>query len=162
MSGSFNKRASESAGRPRKRPSPIDLSTARQMLPLVRSIVQDIIGQKRLVDDLTREQQTLDRERRLLNWESRRRRYAVGDDLSRAERNYAQAVGELTQLGVTLTDPDEGGVDFPTRINGRPAAFSWQPGEEGVGFWRYAGEELRRPIPVDWQSGTALNTRGGA
>jgi hypothetical protein len=162
MSGSSNKRASESAGKPKRRAATIDLPTARQMLPLVRSIVRDIVDQKQRLTDLVTEQRTLDLERRNLTWESRRRRYLVTEEVSQAERHFATAVGELSQLGVSLTDPIAGRVDFPTRINGRPAAFSWQMGEDGVGFWRYAEEDLRRPIPTDWQPGTALRPRRDA
>ena len=160
MSGSSHKRASEPTGKPKKKAAAIDLSTARQMLPLVRSIVTDIVDQKRRLADLSHEQDILDRERRSLTWESRRRRYTVTDEVTQTERNYTTAVGELASLGVTLVDPDAGRVDFPTRINGRPAAFSWQVGEDVVGFWRYAEEEQRRPIPTDWQHGTALRVRG--
>jgi hypothetical protein len=162
MSGSSNKRASESAGKPKRKPATIDLSTARQMLPLVRSIVRDIVDQRRRLADLTQEQDVLDRERRSLTWESRQRRYTLSDERSRTEKNYATAIGELNELGVSLIDADAGRVDFPTRINGRAAAFSWQSDEEAVGFWRYAGEEMRRPIPTDWQPGTALRVRGDA
>lgn len=162
MSGSPNKRASESADRPKRKPTAIDLSTARQMLPLVRSIVRDIVDNKQRLADLVKEQSVLDRERRSLTWESRRRRYAVSDERTRAERGYATAVDELVKLGVALVDATAGQVDFPTRINGRPAAFSWQTGEEAVGFWRYTGEDLRRPIPTDWQPGTALRVRNDA
>jgi hypothetical protein len=162
MSGSSNKRASESAGKPKKKLASIDLSTARQMLPLVRSIVRDIVDQRRRLADLTTEQNLLDSERRSLTWESRQRRYAVSDERSRTEQSYTTAVGELNGLGVSLADADAGRVDFPTRINGRPAAFTWQSDEATVGYWRYAGEEMRRPIPADWQPGTALMVRGDA
>jgi hypothetical protein len=162
MSGSSNKRASESAGKPKKKPVSIDLSTARQMLPLVRSIVRDIVDQKQKLTDLTNEQNLLDSERRSLTWESRRRRYLVSDERSRTEQSYTNAMGELDGLGVSLADADAGRVDFPTRINGRPAAFTWEVNEATVGFWKYVGEEDRRPIPADWQPGTALLIRGDA
>ncbi len=38
MSGSSNRRTSEPADKPKRKAGSIDLSTARQMLPLVRSI----------------------------------------------------------------------------------------------------------------------------
>ncbi len=158
MSGP-SQRASGSTDQPKRKPSAIDLSTARQMLPLVRSIVQDIVDKKRQLAHLSGEQDTLDRERRSLTWESRRRRYSLTDDLNLTSKAYSAAVGELSQLGVSLVDDAAGSVEFPTRINGRPAAFSWQVGEDGVRYWRYAGEEQRRPIPTDWQHGTALRSR---
>ena len=39
-------------------------------------------------------------------------------------------MGELSGLGVSLVDDEAGEVDFPTKINGRPAAFSWRLGED--------------------------------
>jgi hypothetical protein len=150
------------SGEKKKKTSSIDLSTARQMLPLVESIVRDIVDTKKKLVHLSGEQDTLDRERRSLSWESRRRRYSLSDELNTTNKALTSAVGELGQLGVNLVDADNGTVDFPTRINGRPAAFSWQMGEDGVGYWRYDGEDQRRPIPTDWQQGTALRGRSGA
>lgn len=158
MSGP-SQRASGPTDQPKRKPNAIDLSTARQMLPLVRSIVQDIVDKKQQLAHLSGEQDMLDRERRSLTWESRRRRYSLSDELNTTSKAYTAAVGELTQLGVSLVDDAAGSVEFPTRINGRPAAFSWQMGEDGVRYWRYAGEEQRRPIPTDWQQGTALRSR---
>jgi hypothetical protein len=159
MSGP-SQRATGPSGQPRRKSISIELSTARQMLPLVRSIVQDIVDSRTTVIRLSGEQDALDRQRRNLSWESRRRRYLLSDELNTANKAYSAAVGELTQLGVNLVDESSGSVDFPTRINGRPAAFTWQMGEDGVRFWRYADEEQRRPIPTDWQQGTALRSRG--
>ena len=157
-----SQRATGPAGQPKKKAQAIDLSTARQMLPLVASIVRDIVDTRKQLTHLSGEQDTLDRERRSLSWESRRRRYSLTDELNTVNTAYTSAVGELSQLGVSLVDADDGAVDFPTRINGRPAAFSWRMGEEGVRYWRYDGEEQRRPIPTDWQQGTALRGRGNS
>jgi hypothetical protein len=66
-------------------------------------------------------------------------------------------VEELGTLGVKLADAANGVVDFPTRINNRPAAFSWRLGEDALRFWHYAGEELRRPIPMDWHASGTLS-----
>jgi hypothetical protein len=73
-------------------------------------------------------------------------------------------VEELNGLGVNLVDDVIGEVDFPTKVNGRHAAFSWQLGEENLRHWHYADEESRRPIPAEWdQSGstTPSRLRGG-
>jgi hypothetical protein len=131
------------------------------MLPLVRSIVTDIVDTRHRLTELSAEQDALDSNRRGLDWAARQRRYAVHEDVARTEKHLTGAVTELTALGLTLVDSVAGQVDFPTRINGRPAAFSWRLGEEGVGHWRYSGEEHRRPIPADWQPGAPLRTRGG-
>ena len=157
-----SQRATGSSGQPKKKPSSIDLSTARQMLPLVRSIVRDIVDTRKRLAHLSGEQDTLDRDRRNLTWESRHRRYSLSDEVNTANKAFTSAVGELGQLGVNLVDAECGSVDFPTRINGRPAAFTWQIDEDGVRYWRYDGEDQRRPIPTDWQQGTALRGRGNS
>ncbi len=152
-------RASNPAGKPRRKDVTLDLSTARQMLPLVRSIMSDIVATRQAVAALAPEGERLDRHRRDLSWAERQRRYHVHEELKTAESRLTGAVGELEGLGLTLSDLNLGAVDFPTRINGRPAAFSWQYGEDAVGHWHYTGEELRRPIPNDWEPGTPLRHR---
>ena len=153
-------RASNSAGKtPRRKNVTLDLPTARRMLPLVKGIVADLIDARNTRDRLTEEQDLLDGTRLSLDWAGRQRRYAVADDLSRAEKTLSAAVTELTGLGLRLADEATGAVDFPTRINGRPAAFAWQPGDELVGHWRYADEDRRRAIPADWMGGTPIRHR---
>lgn len=158
MSTSPN-RASNPAGKPRRKEVSFDLATARQMLPLVRSIVSDLVNHQTALDLLAPEQERLDRHRRDLVWQERARRYQVTDEIAQTEKALAGAAAELTALGLSVVDPGDGEVDFPTRINGRPAAFNWRLGEDKVGFWHYSGEEARRPIPTDWESGTPLRFR---
>lgn len=153
-------RASQPAGKTRTKDVTLDLPTARQMLPLVRSIVAEIVDTRRRLGKLTPQQEFLERERRSLNWTARQRRYAIQDEIASAEKTLSGAVTELTTLGVRLTDPEVGRVDFPTNINGRPAAFTWTFGEDAVRFWHYSGEEHPRPIPANWQQGTPLRSRG--
>ncbi len=160
MSSSPNRASPHPAGKPRRKDVTMDLPTARQMLPLVRSIVTDIVDTQHRLAELSVEQEALDKNRRDLNWTDRQRRYAVHEEVARHEKSLAGAESELAALGLTLVDAGAGRVDFPTRINGRPAAFSWQLGEDAVQFWRYTGEDHRRPIPADWQPGAPLRSRG--
>jgi hypothetical protein len=148
-----------SAGKPRKKDVTLDLPTARRMLPLIKVIVAEIVGTRQRIDTLIPERDTLDEYRRSLTWASRQRRYALQEEITAAEKTLATAAAELDALGVALTDLATGEIDFPTRINGRPAAFSWRHGEDGVAYWHYAGEDTRRPIPADWQPGTPLRLR---
>lgn len=152
-------RAGNPAGKPRRKDTTLDLPTARQMLPLVRSIVSDIVTSRTALAELAVEQDRLDRQRRDLAWQERQRRYQVSEDVRSAERNLSAAVTELTALGVNLLDDAAGEVDFPTKVNGRSAAFSWKLGEDRVGHWHYSGEDARRPIPADWDAPAAVPTR---
>jgi len=151
-------RASNPAGKPRRKEITLDLTTARQMLPLVRSIVSDIVTSRTALNKLAPEQERLDRHRRDLAWLERQRRYQIQDEIVATEKSLTHALGELTALGVSLLDAEAGEVDFPTKINGRPAAYNWKLGEEAVRFWHYSGEEQRRPIPTDWDQGAAAVT----
>jgi hypothetical protein len=152
-------RAGNTAGKSRRKEFVLDLPTARQMLPLVKSIVTDIVNTQSALTALAPEQERLDRHRRDLVWQERQRRYQIGEEITAAEKSLINAVGELQTLGVSLVDPLVGEVDFPTRINGRNAAFNWRAGEELLEFWHYAGEDLRRPIPADWQLSAAVPSR---
>lgn len=134
-----------------------DLSTAARKLPLVAAIVRDIVGVKRKLAELTAERDILDSFRRELTWASRSRRYAVTEEAARAESHFATAVGELSELGVSLVDADTGAVEFPTRINGQPAAFRWQLGDDEPRHWRMAGDTTPRPIPPEWRAGRVRN-----
>ncbi len=152
-------RASNPAGKPRRKDISLDLPTARQMLPLVRSIVTEIVHSRTALNQLNPEQARLERNRRELVWQERQRRYQITEEIASAEKTITTALAELNSLGVHITDAEVGEVDFPTKINGRPAAFSWKLGEERVGHWHYAGEEMRRPIPADWDHAKASQIR---
>ena len=157
-------RAGNSAGKPRKKEVTLDLTTARQMLPLVKGIVSDIVNARLALNKLTPEQDRLERQRRELVWQERQRRYQIIDEIAATEKALATAVGELNGLGIALVDDEAGEVDFPTKVNGRTAAFSWLMGEDALRHWHYADEESRRPIPADWDKAGAVTPtryRGG-
>lgn len=149
-------RAGNSAGKPRKKEVTLDLTTARQMLPLVKSIVTDIVNSRLVLNRLTPELERLDRQRYDLVWQERQRRYQIADEIAATEKAWAAAVTELNGLGVSLVDDEAGEVDFPTKVNGRTAAFSWIAGEDALRHWHYADEESRRPIPTDWDKAGAV------
>jgi len=152
-------RAGSPANKSRRKEAVLDLPTARQMLPLVRSIVSDIVSTRIALNKLTPEQERLERHRRDLVWQERARRYQVGEEVNAAEKSLVAAVTELKTLGVSLVNDEAGEVDFPTKINGRSAAFSWRLGEDFLDHWHYSGEELRRPIPADWQLSSTVAGR---
>lgn len=152
-------RATQPPGKSRRKNVVLDLATARQMLPLVRHIVAEIVEHQLKLDRLLPERELLDQSRRGLDWTGRQRRYSIQDDITRTEATLTGALHELDALGLTLVNPHAGEVDFPTKINGRPAAFAWQHGEETLGHWRYTGEDFRRQIPADWESGKPMRIR---
>ena len=159
MSSSTPNRASNPAGKPRRKEITLDLTTARQMLPLIKSIVSDIVTSRTALNHLAPEQERLDRHRRDLVWQERQRRYQVTDEIAAVEKTLTTAMGELNGLGVSLVDEVVGEVDFPRKINGRAAAFTWKLGDDGVRHWHYQGEEQLRTIPTDWDQVTPIPIR---
>ncbi len=153
------KRAFGSTDKARRKQVNLSLTTARKMLPLVRGIVRDILETKQQLNQMHPERDRLDRHRHDLVWQERERRYHLKDDILTAEKRLTAAMGELKSLGLSLADDQEGRVEFPTRIHGRPAAFCWKPDEDELGFWHYVGEEVRRPIPADWEDEPPLRVR---
>src|SRR5208282_886329 len=124
--------------------------TARRMLPLVQRIVNDIIALTGSLARMGPEKERLDRWRRTLAWPERSQRYRLHEEISRGEEQLRVAMGELEELGVALLAAREGNVGFPTLVNDRRAYFSWRPGDDGLLYWQFAEETVRRPIPPSW------------
>jgi hypothetical protein len=147
---SKSNRGSSKSLKSRRRTKPLDLPTARRMLPLVERIVTDIISDQKELNRFAFEQEGLDRDKRNLTWPERHRRYAVQGEVSRLQSRLDEEIKELDSLGTVLINRGTGLVGFPTIVNGKDAYFSWQHGENGVNHWHFAGEEMRRPIPPHW------------
>jgi len=128
----------------------LSLSTVQRMLPLVQRIVDDILLHRKTLVRLGPEQDRLQRQRRTLPWPERQRRYQLCEEVAGAERGVQEALLELQELGVALLDPEIGRVGFPTRVNDRPAYFSWHPGDESLQHWHFAEDTVFRQIPPSW------------
>src|SRR5438876_1915376 len=156
MSG-YSKRATNSSKASKHAEIVLDLPAVCKMLSLVQRVVSDLIEIEQQHSGLLNERDSLDRNRRNLSWPERKRRYDIQDDIDRAERARRDLVGELESLGISVIDPALGRVGFPTIVNTKPAFFSWQPGEDEVSYWHFAGDSgKRRPIPASWKLDTPL------
>jgi hypothetical protein len=160
MSGSAENTASSAFEDSGRREVVLDLATANRMLLLVRRIVDDVQNYSRTLDRIRPEQERLDRGRRSLTWPQRQRRYQIREEVADVEQSLLDALAELEVLGVTLLDPLTGQVGLPTLVNDKRAYFSWKPGEEGLSYWHFAGEEQRRPIPASWIKAADLRLLG--
>lgn len=160
MSGSMENMAHSASERPERREVILNLATAGRMISLVRRIVTDIREQRRTLEPLRRDLELLDQSKRSLDWPQRQRRYQMRDEVALGEQRLNQALAELDELGVALIDIDLGQVGFPTLVNDRRAFFSWKLGEEGLSYWQFAGEGIRRPIPSSWAKAADLRLLG--
>jgi hypothetical protein len=150
MNGFTENRASDAPEKAGKNDAVMTLGTARAMLPLVGRIAADVVRHRNRLDVLQPERDRLDRERHSLAWPQRQRRYQLQEEITAIETELRKALAELEGLGVILLYPVAGLVGFPTIVNNRRAFFSWKPGEEGLNFWQFAGDDVRRPVPASW------------
>src|SRR3954452_21406645 len=150
MNGFTENRASGASERPGHNDLVLTWGASRAMLPLVGRIAADIVQHHARLSRLRPEQARLERHRHALAWPERSRRYQLQEEVAALEKELAAALAELEVLGVGLLHAPTGLVGFPTVVNDRRAYFSWQPGEEGLGFWNFAGDTIRRPVPSSW------------
>jgi hypothetical protein len=150
MSGFTENRASGASERSGGDAVVLTWGAAGAMLPLVGRIAADVVQLHDRLARLRPEKDRLDRMRRTLAWPDRARRYQLQEETAAALKELQDATAELDVLGVVLLHGPAGIVGFPTMVNDRPAYFSWQPGEEKLGFWNYADDLVRRPVPASW------------
>ncbi len=123
---------------------------ANQRLPLVKSIVRDIV---QLYRDVHERRERLNRIRHWHRSDVDATPRVYSEELEQVERELEcdiqrlnEYVHELRELGVELKDPVLGLVDFPTVIDGRRAYLCWKLGEPEVAYWHeldagYAGRQ---------------------
>lgn len=120
----------------------LTIDEVNQRLPLVRTIVRDIIE---LHQDITVRRQRLSalRERHpaLSGADSvyEQEVLQMESELSQDEEKLEQFAHELHQVGGLLTDGSSGTVDFPGDIGGERVSLCWRSGEPEVLYW-HSGE----------------------
>jgi hypothetical protein len=152
--------ASSAPEKPERKEVVLTLTTARNMLPLMRMIVGDYLAAQQSIDRMEPEHDRLVRHRTDLSWPERSRRYYLQDELVVQENNVKAALGEMEELGIALLDPDLGRIGFPTIVNGRKAYFTWRPSENALRYWQYLGEATLRPIPASWDKAVENSLSG--
>lgn len=111
---------------------------ANSRLPLVRSIVRDIVELKQ--DVLARQQRLLELRERYpgLDEDSP---YAeevlqMEESLEGDEIRIDDFAAELQQIGAEIVDAESGLVEFASELEGQAVRLSWMPGETEIAFWR--------------------------
>jgi hypothetical protein len=150
MNGSKGNAAFNASEKPERSDLILNLNTARRMLPLVKRVVEDILGDRKALVRLQPEIARLDRQKRDLAWQERQRRYRVHDEAAVADKHLQDSLEELHTLGLTLLDGDLGQIGFPTIVNDRRAYFTWQLGQDTLVSWQFEDERASRAIPASW------------
>src|SRR5215831_10802707 len=78
---------------------------SRAMLPLVGMIARDVVQYHQQLFRMQPELAELERNRRLLNWTGRSRRYQLEEEVAFAEGEMRTLLAELEVLGLTLLEP---------------------------------------------------------
>jgi len=142
------------AKRPEKGPKSrryFTVASANKMLPLVRSIVTDIVERFGELSDLRNRLEILQGSRReALSGLHREEVEEVEHDFERKKEELQTLVEELKGLGVELKGPD-GLVDFPAMMDDREVCLCWKMGEPEVMFWHEvdAGFAGRQHLPAE-------------
>lgn len=127
------------------------VASANQALPLVRSIVQDIVTLFAALKDLERRLEGMRRPARDGRSRLTPHEEEVEESFSQLDHGTEQFwayLDELRSLGVELKDFELGLIDFPTLVDGQPSYLCWRLGEPQVEFWhtRDGGFQGRRPV----------------
>ena len=123
------------------------MAEANKVLPLVRSIVTDVVTEFARMRDATRE-------RRALEVESAGSTGAQGlIETLKTEVNERSVridgyVKELNDLGVEVKDLERGLIDFPSLRGARQVFLCWELGEATVSHWHGTDETFKERRPA--------------
>ena len=144
------------------------LRTANAMLPLVRSIVRDIVELSVEITQIRRRLEELgvehisDDSQDVYSTEVA----AVQDSVDRQSDRVRECVAELNELGVWPRSLVAGYVDFPATREGKEVCLCWRLGEPEVMYWHSADEPCSRRKLADLslirQSGNLPQLSGSA
>ena len=120
---------------------------ANRTLPLVRSIVQDLVTEFGRMRDAGRERRALEVESAGAPSAKARIDELKAEATERSVRIEGY-IKELTALGVEVKDLERGLIDFPAERRGRSVFLCWQLGEASVSHWHGTDETYadRRPL----------------
>jgi hypothetical protein len=118
---------------------------ANRTLPLVRSIVRDIIGTTQEVKHCV--QQLLDAESGPRRGDPNDKRN-LNEQLEQHRDRLESLRGELAALGIVLKDYEAGLVDYWAKLDGRDVFLCWKHDEPEVDCWHelHTGFGGRQPI----------------
>lgn len=131
------------------------VESANRTLPLVRSIVTDIVEKFRELNELHARLEVLQGSRREALLDAHREEVEdVEREFDKKKTELKTVVDELHGLGVQLKGP-EGLVDFPAMQEGREVYLCWKLGEPEVMFWHEldAGFAGRQHLTADMTAG---------
>src|ERR1700694_4076789 len=98
MNGFTEPRASGASEQPGQGEQILTWGASQAMLPLVGRIAADIVAHNARLARLQPELERLDRQRRVLSWPQRSRRYALQDEIASVDSALQENLAELSGL----------------------------------------------------------------
>jgi hypothetical protein len=82
----------------------------------------------------------------------------------RAERDKAvqetkDTLAEIDEIGVQVTDLNEGLLDFPCLLDGKTVLLCWKMGEKEIGYWHSPEDGFEGRKPLDARFGKTERER---
>ena len=130
------------------------LDEASRALPLVRSIVTDLVSEFRALRTAGRERRSLEAEGAGAAGE--RRSASLAEAVNAASARVEGYLRELAALGLEVRDLELGLVDFPTLMGPEPAFLCWRLGEPTIAFWHSADKGHTERQPIDAAAAAAV------
>ncbi len=124
-------------------------SSATEMLPLVRRIVDDLLRLDRTIKAQREQLKGVDQLPATIDQPDYQEELSdIRGSLDDDQKRFESCLGELTSLGINPHLPFNGSVDFPTEVNRRAVRLCWQPGEDRVEYWHEIGaaQDQRRKL----------------
>ncbi len=128
---------------------------ATKTLPLVRQIVEDLVGLTASIDAQREQLRGIDGLPETIDKTLYRDELAdIRQSVENEEQRLRSCLNELALIGVVVHEPFNGFVDFPAVLNRRPVQLCWGPADEQVEYFHELGQS-----PSDrqkWDSAAAL------
>jgi hypothetical protein len=137
------------------------LEEANALLPVVESLLGQVIAAKEEAERLESEIQSL-RQRIFLSGGMTIDIAGVARNRTEGETQVQRAkevLAEMDSIGVQVKDLDTGLLDFPCRVDGELVLLCWRRGESRIEYWHTLEAGFRGRQPLDARFGHGWRDR---
>ena len=148
-------------GGAKERMKTFTLEEANALLPVVESLLGQVIAAKEEAERLESEIQSL-RQRIFLSGGMTIDIAGVARNRTEGEAQVQRAkevLAEIDSIGVQVKDLDTGLLDFPCRIDGELVLLCWRRGESRIEYWHTLEAGFRGRQPLDARFGRGWRDR---
>ena len=127
------------------------LDEAKDLLPVLESLLRSAIDGKKLIESVEAELQATAHRIFLNGGMSVNVVYLAGRKAQRekAIQRLKDAMAEIDAMGVQVKDLDIGLLDFPCEVDGQIVLLCWKLGEKAITFWHGVSEGFAGRKPID-------------